>query len=148
MPNRINHNDVHASLEFHLRDKETSSCLSDRLYILYYGVDYKMRDFSASLFPGTPYGSDKPVRGIDILKKIDSHIKKLYKPYYEHIEKNIATTEEMKDRKWLAVLTTFIINYFSEKDSTMDVDFNMGVISFVPSHPLPYKADVFINPFT
>jgi hypothetical protein len=42
------------------------------------------------------------------------------------------------------ILITFIVNYFSEKDSTMDVDFNMGVVSFVPAHSLPVRADVFI----
>lgn len=139
--------DLRASLEFHLIEKEPSINILDRLYVLYHGRDYKMRDFIASLFPGKPYGKDKPVKGIDILEQIDSHIKKLYKPYYDHIGKNLTITGEMEEKKWLAILITFIVNYFSEKDSTMDVDFNMGVVSFVPAHPLPFKADVFINPF-
>lgn len=140
--------DLRASLEFHLSGKDTSINILDRLYVLYDGRDYKMRDFMASFFPGKPYGQNKPVKGIDILKQIDSHIKKLYRPYYGSIEKKLTITVEMEEKKWLAILITFIVNYFSEKDSTMDVDFNMGVVSFVPAHSLPVRADVFINPFT
>ena len=145
---KVPHKDLHASLEFHLIEKDTPVNILDRLYVLYDGRDYKVRDFIASFFPGKPYGKDKPIKGIDILKLIDSHIKKLYKPYYESIEKKLIIAVEMEESKWFTILITFIVNYFSEKDSTMDVDFNMGVVSFVPGHPLPFKADVFINPFT
>jgi len=140
--------DLRASLEFHLAGRNSSINILDRLYVLYDDRDYKMRDFLLHLFPGKPYGKDKQVKGIDILELINSHIKKLYEPYYNYIDKNLSVTGEMKNNKWLANLVTFIVNYFSEKDSTMDVDFNMGVVSFVPAHPLPVRAAVFINPFT
>jgi len=139
--------ELRASLEFHLDDKGSSKNILDKLYILYKDRDYKMRDFIVSFFPGKPYGKDKPIKGLDILKLINSHIKKLYMPYYVYIDKTLTVTGELEHKKWLANLITFIINYFSEKDSTMDIDFNMGVVSFVPRHPLPVRADIFINPF-
>jgi hypothetical protein len=139
--------DLRASLEFHLDNKGVSKNILDRLYILYKDRNYKMRDFIVSYFPGKPYGKKKPIKGLDILKLINGHIKKLYIPYYDFIDKNLIVTGELENKKWLANIITFIINYFSEKDSTMDIDFNMGVVSFVPGHPLPVKADIFMNPF-
>jgi hypothetical protein len=139
--------ELRASLEFHLDDKVISKNILDRLNILYKDRDYKMRDFIVSSFSGKPYGKNKQITGLDILKLINSHIKKLYMPYYDYIDKNLTVRGELENKKWLANIITFIVNYFSEKDSTMDIDFNMGVVSFVPEHPLPVRADVFINPF-